>query len=313
MPAFRHQYRRYRQSNSSMIRTTALRALSQTNLRSPILHLFHDSTGARHHPQTLYGLQDIRGYMTDLTTMITDLASSIEAETNHLVEQEHRRMHDLEYFRRITTWAQQHQAQNRDVFPPEAKQCWTCKQTGHINLDCDQYICYNCNTAAPGHRQRDCPTLRNMTITENIPNGPHEIPPPDVISASESSLSSDRSAHPVIPPPPRQPRIMVEELRQMVDEMFEAHTHIIRSHHDQTGRPSWAPRRSRERDAIQVQNEPIPQDNTQTDSQGEQTDTNSNHSSRNKVWPGTEESELVYPTEAMNLETVHPGLRPDVY
>ena len=95
--------------------------------------------------------------------------------------------------------------------------------------------------------------------------------------------------------------------------MFEANVHIARSHHDQTGRPSWALRRSRERNTTQVQDEPVSQDNTQTDSHGEQTDSNSTHSSRNKVWPGSEESELAYPTERMNMETVHPELRPDVY
>ena len=106
---------------------------------------------------------------------------------------------------------------------------------------------------------------------------------------------------------------MVEEIRQMVDEMFEANTHIARSYHDQTGRPSWAPRRSKARTTTQVQDEPIPQDNTQADNQGEQTDSNSAHSSRNQIWPGSEESELAYPTERMNLETVHPELRPDIY
>lgn len=218
------------------MRANALRTLAQPDLCSPILHLFNDTTSGRHYLRTLYGLQDLQGYVTDLTNMMVDFTSSIQAEANHLIEQEYHRMNDLEYFRRISEWARQHHPQNTAIFPPEqleGPKCHLCKQRGHIIINCPQYLCKHCCSAAPGHRQRNCPSKTSNTVQENDM--------PNLISASETSLSgsaqSTQSFIPPLPVPPVPLEVMVE-MRRMVADGFEASG--LTSHTQQTGRPSWA-------------------------------------------------------------------------
>lgn len=311
MPALRHSYHRYRQSNPSIMRANALRALAQPDLRSPILHLFNDTTSGRHHLCTLYGLQDLQGYVTDLTNMMVDFTSSIQAEANHLIEQEHRRMNDLEYFRRISEWARQHHPQNTAIFPPEqGPQCHLCKQHGHIIINCPQYLCKHCCSAAPGHRQRNCPSKTSNTSQENDM--------PNLISASETSLSSSvQSTQPFIPPLPVPPvplEIMVE-MRRMVADGLEA-SGLSTSHTQQTGRPSWASSHSRGRAARSSQAEQTHSDSTRTDSHDEQNyhdhDSDSSHNSRENVWPGSDESELQYPSVRMLGSMIPTGLEPNI-
>lgn len=318
MPALRHSYHRYRQSNPSIMRANAIRALAQPDLRSPILHLFNDTTSGRHHLRTLYGLQDLQGYVTDLTNMMVDFTSSIQAEANHLIEQEYRRMNDLEYFRRISEWARQHQPQNTAIFPPQAEQlegpkCYLCKQRGHIIINCPQYLCKHCCSAAPGHRQRNCPSKPSNTNQEDDM--------PNLISASETSLSgsgsgSVQSTQPFIPPLPVPPvplEVMVE-MRRMVADGFEASG--LTSHTQQTGRPSWASSRPRGRATRPSQAEQTHSDSTRTDSQNEQNyhdrDSDSSHNSRENTWPGSDESELQYPTVRMLGAMIPTGLEPNI-
>ena len=40
--------------------------------------------------------------------------------------------------------------------------CYTCGSRTHFKLDCPQYICSGCNTAAPGHNLTGCPARLNL-------------------------------------------------------------------------------------------------------------------------------------------------------
>ena len=40
--------------------------------------------------------------------------------------------------------------------------CFSCGSRTHFKLDCPQYICSGCNTAAPGHNLSGCPTCLNL-------------------------------------------------------------------------------------------------------------------------------------------------------